>query len=333
MVKAMESPKWGDHFQTILEELKFSSGVSMDKIQETDRSTVLRLSNQRDTSQRQSIIVKITHDVDTGKRTHQIQKTLLQRLHVQTPTILTAGEFDDGYWLAFSDVVTSPVRWSERRFHQTLRTLVHVHKGSPEYTPSPTTMVSHTPHISDILHELQRVSVEEYVHVLHDLAVHPRVRLELTNLLVQSHKWHTHMMQLPLVISHGDYHTGNVLYAPRMSEPFIIDWEYAHWDAPYFDLFQFLDATSPTDRKRAFGSRLGALNTYWRAMTGGTELPAAYRRWVRGYLKYAAIHLLWILTRIHSDQRRGSFTHEALRVQTAETIRGLLSIQATLRKV
>lgn len=320
-------------FQQIIKGLNLSPGVRVAPIRVTAQSTVVRLKDLDGLSDRDSVVVKIVHNSKLGKRIHDIQMNVVVRLPVLSPPIIATGQMDAGYWLAFTDVAQISERWSEHRFHEALRALVRVHEVGTRSAAGLGESVSHTPTAKEVFLELQGYSASDYIQLLNELSIPPKIYRKLVDLFLKSADWFTSITQLPLVLSHGDYHQRNVLFARGTSQPFVIDWEYAHLDIPYFDLFQYLDATSPTEAKSRVGSRLGGLHTYWDTMWGGVKGPGERRKWVRGYLRYAAIHLLWILIRIHSDRVNQTFPLYALQRQTVETVHGLLSMQRTLRKL
>ena len=131
-----------------------------------------------------------------------------------------------------------------------------------------------------------------------------------------------------MTLCHGDAHAGNFMVAPRGGRLHLIDWEFAHVDYPYFDIFQLLDATSPHTALPVFPSRLRTLSAYHAA---AADLLPPWRRFVQGYLQYALVHLFWILSLIHTDAHEGRHSAIQLMRQGRETSRLIADIAGDLR--
>lgn len=106
-----------------------------------------------------------------------------------------------------------------------------------------------------------------------------------------------------LVLSHGDLHLGN--YAVTEGRLYLLDWEHAHLNLPYWDLFHLIDMSHPlfakpmtsADRERILGEYLR------RAEQQGTawQRTALFRE----YGCFAALFSLWMMLLIQGDLRRG----------------------------
>jgi len=133
-------------------------------------------------------------------------------------------------------------------------------------------------------------------------------------------------------------HRGNVLARSDVSTFYVIDWEYAHVDAPFFDLFQWLDATSPTQPLMRLMTRAEGIAAYcaFRYTDLDRESTAMRRmshHFLLAYLQYAAAHLFWIVLRVGRDATSGRFAPRQLRLQQWENARGLHGISRTLRSL
>ncbi len=124
------------------------------------------------------------------------------------------------------------------------------------------------------------------------------------------------------VVSHGDYHIGNIgIFDGRL---IVLDWENAHMDLPFCDLYSLLDKTHPEFPKQPIDNefRVRALTLYAeekRQFGGG----CTSREFIKRYFSYSAVHSVWMLMLIWTDLRTGSWNTEHLLRQREETIDAL----------
>lgn len=273
--------------------------------------------------------VKVFRERESWERTLEMQEDVV-RHQLPAPSVLAHGIFTGGMWVQFTDGGRAPRIWSRHSVRCAMKTLAQIHDSPTEIFTSGNR--SHTPGYAEVHQQLQAYSVDQFHNMLVKFGVPAKPRQVILRLYIASKNWLHALGRLPSVPSHGDYHGGNVLFKWNNVSPQIIDWEYAHQDVPYFDLFQFLDATSPFDPLPLKGSRRFAIQTYLDARTSPQE--ATWRsRWVRGYYRFSILHLLWILTRIHMDLQKQSFPRESLYRQIGETVHGILSLDRHLRKL
>ncbi|MCC3376093.1 phosphotransferase family protein [Cohnella sp. REN36] len=120
------------------------------------------------------------------------------------------------------------------------------------------------------------------------------------------------------VFSHGDLHLGN--YAMTAAGIKAIDWEHAHLNSRYWDLYHVLDMSHPLFPKPVdAGIRRRVLERYVAeaaAYGGPLQLPA----FARGYARFAAVFSLWMLLLIEGDLAAGGgpWPLERLRLQREE---------------
>lgn len=132
------------------------------------------------------------------------------------------------------------------------------------------------------------------------------------------------------VVSHGDYHRFNI--AMHGGEKVVLDWEYAHRNHVYWDLYNLLDITSFRYTKAALAreERRTALRSYWDAMHAAAEgeenegyacadVVQSFEQFCEGYWLYASIYSAWIAGLIHGDLARGEIAPELLLKQKQET--------------
>ncbi|SDX31954.1 phosphotransferase [Paenibacillus sp. CF384] len=128
------------------------------------------------------------------------------------------------------------------------------------------------------------------------------------------------------VISHGDLHLGN--YARVKGAVSVLDWEHAHLNSRYWDLFHLIDSTHPVFPKAMTSElREELLNRYiLQSASHGIELEASAFK--QGYYLFTALFSLWMVLLIAGDLRRlngvdGKWSIQQLQEQLKETLDNL----------
>ncbi len=121
------------------------------------------------------------------------------------------------------------------------------------------------------------------------------------------------------VFSHGDLHVGN--YAHAAGRLYIIDWEHAHLNSRYWDLYHVIDLSHPLyPRTAAPAWRERLLQAY---LDEAAQFGAALDRlrFRREYNLFAMAFSLWMVRLIESDRASGGgpWTLPQLERQAAET--------------
>jgi aminoglycoside phosphotransferase (APT) family kinase protein len=245
-------------------------------------------------------------------------------------TLLAWRDEDDGV-LVYADDGLTPVRWNRRTARAVIREMVRIHQTPPEAVVTALASQgceprSHTPHWPRLVEEVLGGDPAAVIRRwAKRLGMDSSLRTELRLFAVLKRDPAYPLRSAREVLCHGDLHPGNVLWDRAGRRPAVIDWEWVHVDYEYFDLFQWLDATSPAAPRTVPCHRLWALRAYASARQG----PAAcvpLRRWMRGYLAFAFAHLVWILQRIDEDWAQGRFPERALWRQAHETVAGLRQV-------
>lgn len=127
-----------------------------------------------------------------------------------------------------------------------------------------------------------------------------------------------------MVISHGDYHQGNV--CRRGAEFIILDWEFVHHNSVYWDLYCLLDMSHPDFPKMVSSStRLAALQAYVNHRVSlGWEAAIDVEAFFRDYHRYAIILSLWMLGLIEHDLQNGQWEMSKLLRSQHETMHSLM---------
>jgi len=306
-------------------------------------------------SERQSFILKLSDDVETLAREYRMSHALVESVPVLSPRPLEWGETDGQAWILFEDLGLSDVRWSSDRDLAIADLMVAVHSVRLDELDG-AGGVSHTPLVTVLLQQVRQRSWSELSSILRQAGMSSHGFAAAKRLFQQIESSDCGVGDGPQVLSHGDLHRGNVLWRPvtdvavpspmaakrLMQAPDVaaerpvrqlalIDWEYAHWDVVWFDLFQWLDATSPTQPLRRYVRRLQGLQRYRNLSVIAQTMTEP--DFLRGYMLYAAVHLFWIFLRVQDDLFNSRFDPEQLRRQQRETTKGLLSLDRDLRAV
>lgn len=133
------------------------------------------------------------------------------------------------------------------------------------------------------------------------------------------------------VLSHGDLHIGNYAVAGN-GRLYIIDWEHAHLNTPYWDLFHLIDMSHPLYPKQmTFSDRERIIDEY---INQSQAHGVQWNRDVffREYGCFGAVFSLWMMLLIERDliQENSVWPRERLLEQWNETAAGLAGCLAQL---
>ncbi|WP_066310391.1 phosphotransferase family protein [Bacillus sp. FJAT-29814] len=123
-----------------------------------------------------------------------------------------------------------------------------------------------------------------------------------------------------LVLSHGDLHVGN--YALADGRIVILDWEHAHTNTPFWDLYHLLDMSHPIFPKEIRAEfRERALRYYLEQV----ELELDAEAFTREYHLFSCVFSIWMILLIVKDLSAddGKWSKEQLERQLNETVLSL----------
>ncbi|RAP74871.1 hypothetical protein DL346_21355 [Paenibacillus montanisoli] len=129
------------------------------------------------------------------------------------------------------------------------------------------------------------------------------------------------------VLSHGDLHLGN--YARVNGIVKVLDWEHAHVNSRYWDLYHVIDSSHPDFPKRMnITVREHLLDRYLALSSGSGVTGLQEKSFKQGYYLFAALFSLWMLLLIAGDLKRlagadGKWTTAQLLKQQEETLDSL----------
>ncbi|MCL6516544.1 phosphotransferase [Alicyclobacillus sp.] len=281
-------------------------------------------------------IVKRVASAERVTRERVIHTTLAEA-GLARGTLMAWRDADPG-WLMYRDAGWVGMRWGEREAGRVIDEMVRIHRTHPApileaLRTRGCPPRSHTPAYADVAAAAMDT---EALAVLDrwEVRVGMRVGRFARGLWFRLKRDPIYPIRgLPEVLYHGDLHPGNVVWDPAGRCPVVIDWEFVHVRHAYFDLFQWLDVTSPTAPKVRVARRLWALARYRSRHPEAAPPTWRRNRWLRGYLAYAFVHLMWILQRMEEDLRSHRHPPDALARQARETLAGIGSIAAQWRRL
>lgn len=134
-----------------------------------------------------------------------------------------------------------------------------------------------------------------------------------------------------LVLSHGDLHLGN--YATVNGQVKVLDWEHAHLNSRYWDLYHVIDLSHPTFPKEMTTTiRERLLDRYLQLNEqNGNGMNAPVFK--RGYYLFSSLFSLWMLKLIANDIHadNGTWPIDQLKKQYHETSTNLIQCAECLQ--
>jgi aminoglycoside/choline kinase family phosphotransferase len=252
--------------------------------------------------------------INTSRRELWVQQNLLPFIEgLRVPCILASGDVQQSTnnWMIYEDL-GSLVHLS--RVDEIVRAAGIIpfwHRVA--VTAVPSDVKGHSPSYTEVIEQL--LLKKQLVNTMLEQS---RIdRYEISNWWTLIVQWAS-FINNNQVVSHGDYYRLNI--ALRNHENIVLDWEFAHVNSVYWDIYSLMDITSyrythvDLDKK----DRDAALRQYWMSKNDvGLTMP--YDDFVKGYHVFASVYSVWILTLIVADLQHSSEATEALIRQRHQT--------------
>ncbi|MBP2001544.1 thiamine kinase-like enzyme [Paenibacillus shirakamiensis] len=121
-----------------------------------------------------------------------------------------------------------------------------------------------------------------------------------------------------VVLTHGDLHLGN--YSKVRGRTMILDWEHAHLNLPYWDLYHVLDVSHPLYPRRITPSQRTTLLHYYMHQSAQYGEKLDKEIFMRNYRVFSCVFSLWMLLLVESDLSSGQtpWPQDKLLVQREE---------------
>jgi len=263
-----------------------------------------------------SYIFKPLNNRESVGREAWVHQNLLQHLpRIKVPKLLASASHQDPnrYWAVFEDLGPLEHQLSDHEVVQAAALIPCWHQLPLSLIPR--SLKGNKPLYRDILRHVQ----QNWEHA-ETLLLRLDMPSKWLNLLRQTVFGTKQTVRAETVVSHGDFHRGNIAVAG--GELVVLDWEHAHRNSPFWDLYHLLDLTHPVFRRQTSDAlRQSALNAYLasRRGLGWEETPD----FIRSYYEYAAVHSVWMLLLIQDDLKRDVWEQSGLRKAQAETYASL----------
>lgn len=133
------------------------------------------------------------------------------------------------------------------------------------------------------------------------------------------------------VLSHGDLHLGNYAKGEN-GRLYIIDWEHAHLNSPFWDLYHLIDMTHPMFPKSVTPAERETLLSVYVSFSIPYGRSWELETFIRDYYRFSVIFSLWMLLLIADDLKRDEaiWPKERLLVQYEETAANLVGCLSRL---
>ncbi|WNR47124.1 phosphotransferase [Paenibacillus roseipurpureus] len=268
---------------------------------------------------RESFIFKPLTNETTCGRERWLYDHVLVSVAVRFPKLYAAADHHEPlrYWAIYEDMGEMIHQLKEGDYLQAAASIPLWHKLPLDTIPPD--FNGDKPHLKSLIQEVRNGLNES--QRLQALGVDERKQETIGHLLT----WMKDSFETEMVISHGDYHQGNV--ARRGDEFIVLDWEFMHENAVFWDLYGLLDMSHPDfPKKVSSATRLAALQAYVNQRMS-LNWEADTQTFMLDYHRYALVHSLWMLTLIEKDLHSGQWdTSKLLRAQqeTLHTIEDCL---------
>jgi hypothetical protein len=263
-----------------------------------------------------SYIFKPLNNRESVGREEWVHRHLLTHLpQIKVPKLLCSAEHQDPgrYWTIFEDLGPIGHHLSDLEVVRAASIIPCWHQLPLSLIP--VSFKGNKPLYRDVLHHVQQKwEHAESLMLRLGMASKWLGRLQQTVFSAESAD-HTET-----VVSHGDYHRGNI--AVSGGELAVLDWEHAHRNTPFWDLYNLIDLTHPVFRRQTTEElRKAALEAYIASRRSlGWESPPDF---VRSYYEYAAVHSVWMLLLIEDDMKKDVWEKTDLLQAQAETYASL----------
>lgn len=265
-------------------------------------------------SPKESYIFKpLTNNAQMGKETW-IHEHVLSRFPAIFPKILAYSKHDnpDLSWMILEDLGPLSHEFTEETVLDVTKWMAWWHSLPLESFPD-VPLTGLKPRIEAVAEE-----VCENKDAL--LGTLPRLGLTGKHVLHVFKQLDSFLFSKLQVLSHGDLHLGN--YAVVKGKLIILDWEHAHLNTPFWDLYHLLDMSHPIFPKKVTkGFREQVLGFYLDAV--GLELEGT--AFIREYYLFSAVYSMWMILLIQKDllADAGKWSKEQLKRQLQETVSSL----------
>ncbi|WP_077210895.1 phosphotransferase [Bacillus dakarensis] len=260
----------------------------------------------------QSYIFKpLTNDSQIGKELW-VHNHILKELPSIYPRLIAYSIDANSHWIIFEDLGVMDHRFSDESVLGVIKLMAHWHKttpdiieGFPQKGPKPS-IEEVVEHLKIRKDDVKRLAANYHIPV----STIESLFIQLNHISFQQQK----------VLSHGDLHLGNFGYAK--GKLFIIDWEHAHLNYPYWDLYHLLDISHPVFPKRINKNLRNTALELYIDETDHLRRPPIRNSFKQDYYLFSSAFSLWMILLIEGNLERNDvrWSKEQLKQQIEETV-------------
>jgi thiamine kinase-like enzyme len=266
------------------------------------------------------IFKPLTNNAQLGREAW-INEHVLRLFPAIFPKIISYSKHDNPElsWMVLEDLGPLSHEFSEENILGVIKLMAWWHSLPLQSFPK-VPVAGLKPKLEQLISDIRR-DKEEFFALLPALALDER-------LIERVYEWiDSFIFSKTLVLSHGDLHVGN--YAFANGRIVILDWEHAHLNTPFWDLYHLLDLSHPIfPKKIEVGLRKRALRNYLEQV----ELELDAEMFFREYHLFSAVFSIWMILLIQKDLAvgDGKWSKEQLERQLSETVLSLRECAAVL---
>ncbi|MEH7121409.1 phosphotransferase [Neobacillus vireti] len=255
------------------------------------------------------IFKPLTNNGQLGKEVW-IHQHILPRFPPIYPKIISykISKQPEGNWMIFEDLGVLTHVFDEKSVLELIKWVAWWHSLPVEdFLDVPAAGLK--PQIADIITE-----VRSFRNVLPGLGLERTSIDRVYSLLEKGH------FSARQVLSHGDLHIGNFSIVDNVLK--ILDWEHAHLNLPYWDLYHLMDMSHPLFPKITdTGLRQKVLEEY----ISQVHFEMDGRAFMKEYYLFSAVFSIWMIALIQKDLQASErkWPEEQLKRQLQETLLSL----------
>lgn len=223
-------------------------------------------------------------------------------------------------WIVLEDLGILTHTFNENAACEVIHLMSGWHRMSTDYLNG-AELIGPKPFIEEVVCDLFQ-NKTDILRILSELHVEEASMMNMYTLIKDF------TFTIPPVLSHGDLHLGN--YAYIGNRVVVFDWEHAHLNSPFWDLYHVIDMSHPVFPKSMTTEiRETLLTTY---LDGSPQLKA--RSFRREYYLYSAVFSTWMIALIVSDleNNKTPWSNEQLRLQLGESVTNLTQCLTKLER-
>ncbi|MCL6573218.1 MAG: aminoglycoside phosphotransferase family protein [Bacillus sp. (in: Bacteria)] len=179
------------------------------------------------------------------------------------------------------------------------------------------------PQIEEIVLDI-RLMKDEFMALVPGLNVEEKIIEHIYKLLDRNE------FSNKLVLSHGDLHSGN--FAAVEKGIVVLDWEHAHLNLAYWDLYHLIDMSHPLFPKKMTSQfRQRVLENYLEQVVVEVERDV----FIKEYYLFSAVFSIWMILLIQKDLKvnDGNWSKNQLENQLKETVSSLMQCSYSLYSI